>query len=137
MTIVFTDEWHRENAERLQRYYDNLHARRLADLRHRLRTPLPSFMIAPGTPPPRWHEEDAATVQMHVDNLAALLESSKLARKNYANAEALRDALIMNTPLLDVGPGAIGTLGLHARLFAGVVAVFDEQQSQLHGETPP
>jgi hypothetical protein len=94
-------------------------------------------MIAPGTQPPRWQDKDAAAVQAHVENLAHLLELTNLRRESYVNTEALRDALIMSAPLLHAEPGAIGTLGLDARLFAGVVAAFDQQQTQVRGEVPP
>jgi hypothetical protein len=131
--IIFPESWQRAQDEWLERYQSEQRARRLADLRHRLLTPLPSFLAKPGTLPPLWEEKDPAILQDHVDNLAALLKLSKMAREDCPNALALRTALILNAPLLDAGPGALGTLSLHPSLFVGVVAAFDCQ----HANTTP
>jgi hypothetical protein len=131
--IIFPESWKREQDALLERHQTTQRARRLAELRHRLQTPWPSFLVRPGTLPPSWEEKDPAILQNHVDNLAALLKLSNMAREDYPNALALKTALILNAPLLDAGPGALGTLSLHPRLFVGVVAVFDRQ----HANTTP
>lgn len=131
--IVFPDWWHREQNERLERYHAKQRARRLAELRHRLQAGLPSFMVRPGSRE-CWGEEDAAIVQDHAKTLAALLKLSNMSREDYPDALALKAALILHAPLLDAGPGALGTLGLHPRLFVGVVEAFDRQQQNAHGK---
>lgn len=135
--IIFPESWHREQNERLERYYARQRDRRLANLRHRLQTPFPTFLVKPGTPPPSWEEKDAAILQDHVDNLAALLKLSNLAREDYPNALALKAALILNAPLLDAGAEALGTLSLHPRLFVDVVAAFDRQQANSASKESP
>lgn len=131
--IVFPDWWHREQNERLERHYAKQRADRLAWLRHRLQTPMPSFMVRPGMRE-CWQDEDAEIVQSHVENLAALLKLSNMAREDYPNALALKAALILHAPLLEAGPGPLGTLGLHPRLFVGVVEAFDRQQATTQGK---
>lgn len=126
--IVFPDWWHREQNERLERYYSDQRARRLADLRRRLQAGLPSFMVRPGMRE-SWRDEDAAIVQDHAQTLAALLKLSNMDRGKYPDPLALRAALILHAPLLEAGPEAIGLLSLHSRLFVGVVNAFDCQQN--------
>lgn len=126
--IVFPDWWHREQNERLERYYADQRARRLADLRQRLLMPVPSFMRPPGTRS-CWQDKDVAVVQRHVENVAALLKLTKMDRADYPNADALRVAIIRTAPLLDAGPGALGTLSLPLLLFVGVVEAFDRQRA--------
>lgn len=131
--IIFPEGWGREIAANIERHHAKNRAERLAFLRHRLQTPMPSFMVRPGMRE-CWRDEDAKIVQSHVENLAALLKLSNMAREDYPDALALKAALILHSPLLEAGPGALGTLGLHPRLFVGVVEAFDRQQANTQGK---